>query len=123
MGRNILFSFQLLEKFKEWYQQLGISHQLTSLTEVVSEEFLFPFYKISFFTMSSALNTPSRFKLTGNRIGKGGKWSGLREIMHDSRSKIVDIWSFRPMCICRSLSLRKRNKHGKDCDCICGIQG
>ena len=46
--------------------------------------------------MSSALNTPSRFKLTGNSIGKGGKESRLREIMHDSRSKIVDIWSFRP---------------------------
>ena len=46
--------------------------------------------------MSSALNTPSRFKLTGNSIGKGGKEPRLREIMHDSSSKIVDIWSFRP---------------------------
>ena len=46
--------------------------------------------------MSSALNTPCRFKLTGNSIGKGGKESRLREIMHDSRCKIVDIWSFRP---------------------------
>ena len=46
--------------------------------------------------MSSAQNTPSRFKLTGNSIGKEGKESRLREIMHDSRSKIVDIWSFRP---------------------------
>ena len=46
--------------------------------------------------MSSALNTPSRFKLTGNSIGKGGKESRLRESMHDSQNKIVDIWSFRP---------------------------
>ena len=46
--------------------------------------------------MSSALNTPSRFKLTGNSIAKGEKESRLREIMHDSHSKIVDIWSFRP---------------------------
>ena len=46
--------------------------------------------------MSSALNTPSRFKLTGNSIGKGGKESSWRESMHDSHSKIVDIWSFRP---------------------------
>ena len=62
----------------------------------MSEEFLFPSDKISFFTMSSALNTPSCFKLTGNSIGKGGKGSRLKEIMHDSRSKIVDIWSFHP---------------------------
>ena len=61
-----------------------------------SSEQIFSKIDFGFFTMSSALNTPSRFKLTGNSIGKGGQESRLREIMHDSRCKIVDIWSFRP---------------------------